>query len=80
MAYFDKETVLHWKGLAKEWLEANTQLTLNDPIIGKDVWEVAHRCGITREAYADRDANDAHIQTALEKIFPNATFQDKKRY
>lgn len=48
---------------------------------GKDAWMVAHNVGICREAYEiSRDIVDAHIQTALQQIFPNAVFQDPKRY
>lgn len=42
---------------------------------------VAHGAGICREAYdAGREVTDAHIVTALKRIFPNATFVDKYRY
>lgn len=48
---------------------------------GRDAWTVAHRAGITRHAYGlGRDVNDAHIQTVLERVFPNAVFRDPKRY
>ena len=80
MAYFDKETVARWTSQAKDWLESKLPVTLSDVKTGKDAWTVAHRCGITKEAYKDRNVVDAHIQTALESIFPNAVFMDKKRY
>jgi hypothetical protein len=76
-----------WKERASEWLTDHANKTghplaaLTDIDRGVDAWTVAHRAGLTREAYAmGRDINDAHIQTALEKIFPNAVFMDKKRY
>lgn len=56
-------------------------LSLSDIATGRDAWAVAHGAGITHHAYAlSRDIVDAHIQTALESIFPRATFLDKKRY
>jgi hypothetical protein len=73
--------LVDWTRRAEEWLEANApQLTRESVTIGRDAWTVAHRAGIINEAYADRNVTDAHIQTALEKIFPNAAFKDKKRY
>lgn len=80
MAYFDKETVTRWTKQAADWLEAKLPVTLADVKTGRDAWTIAHRAGITEEAYKDRNAVDAHIQTALETIFPNAIFSDKKRY
>lgn len=80
MAYFNKDTVTRWNGLAREWLADNTELSVNSITIGSDAWTVAHRSGIMREAYADRNAVDAHIQTALAQIFPNVVFKDAKKY
>jgi hypothetical protein len=54
---------------------------LEDILIGKDAWTVAHNCGLVDFAYSiSRDVTDAHIQTALEKLMPNAVFKDAKRY
>ena len=48
---------------------------------GRDAWSLAHKAGITQHAYAlSRDIYDAHIQTALGVVFPNAIFKDKKVY
>lgn len=82
MAYFPKSTVSQWASKASAWLAANTSpaLTVNDIATGIDAWTVAHRSGITNAAYEDRNAVDAHIQTALQSIFPNAVFKDAKRY
>ena len=50
-------------------------------VSGVDAWTVAGRAGITRHAYdLGRDIHDAHIQTALQVIFPNAVFKDRKVY
>jgi hypothetical protein len=50
-------------------------------VTGRDAWTVAHKAGIYREALdSGRDVVDAHVQSALQVIFPNAVFKDKKRY
>jgi hypothetical protein len=71
-----------YKGMAIAWLEVNTPtLTRYSIYAGRDAWTVAHNAGITRHAYAiSRDITDGHIQTALERIFPNAAFLDRKVY
>lgn len=80
MAKFDKETIERWRGMARDWMHVNCEFEPMSVLAGRDAWAVAARCGITREAYADRSATDGHIQTALEKIFPNVVFRDKKVY
>ncbi len=80
MARFDGNTVERWRGMASDWLSHAGKMTCADITTGKDAWTVAHRAGITNEAYEDRSVVDAHIQTALESIFPNAVFRDKKVY
>lgn len=48
---------------------------------GVDAWRIAHRTRITHDAYdMSRDVTDAHIQTALQRIFPRCVFKDPKRY
>lgn len=47
---------------------------------GAFAWVLAHRVGLTKEAYSDRTVVDAHIVTALKQIFPNATFKDRYSY
>jgi hypothetical protein len=79
MSKFDKDTVLRFKAMAKEFLEARG-LFLTDIETGRDAWTVAHQSGIISEAYTDRTVVDGHVQTALESIFPNAVFKDPKRY
>jgi hypothetical protein len=66
----------------EQWLAANApHLTRHDIATGRDAWTVAHRSGLTRQAYdLGRDVTDGHIQTALERVFPNATFNDRKVY
>lgn len=80
MEKFDKETVERWRGMARDWMHANTLFEPISILRGVDAWAIAHNCGICREAYADRNVIDAHIQTALEKIFPNAVFLDNEIY
>lgn len=50
-------------------------------LTGSAAWEVGHRSGAVNFLYeASRDIVDAHIKTALAKIFPNAIFKDKYSY
>lgn len=81
MAKIDALTVKRWHNMALQWLLANCPEELPAKVLtGRDAWAIAHKCGITDEAYRDRSVVDAHIQTALEQIFPNAVFRDAKRY
>ena len=75
------ETVARWIKLVDGWFAAKAQeFDRNAVVQGRDAWTVAHRAGLTREAYEDRTITDGHIQTALERVFPNAVFRDKKVY
>ena len=75
------ETLSKWRASVDQWLMENHSLIANQVTTGRDAWTVAHKTGIALEAYdMSRDITDAHIQTALEHIFPNAVFRDKKRY
>lgn len=81
MTYFQPETVNRWRALVDQWLSNNAiDVSRFDVGTGQTAWALAHNAGIMREAYADRKATDGHIQTALETIFPNAKFKDKKVY
>lgn len=82
MARFDTDTIKRWERMASDWLIAHTSTSIDvaNVLTGRDAWTVAARCGITAEAYRDDKVTDGHIQTALERIFPNAVFQDKKLY
>jgi hypothetical protein len=65
---------------ADSWLAARGNARA-DIKTGRDAWTVAHGAGITSHAYdLARDITDAHIQTALERVFPHAVFHDAKRY
>jgi len=81
MAYLDKKTVAGFRDRASAWLAvkhpAHTIETIKS---GRDAWTVAHGAGIVDECYRVHKAHDAHIQTALEAIFPYAVFRDKKHY
>lgn len=74
MAKISKETIADWTARADVVIDRATVVT------GLAAWDMAHKLGFTNEAYKDRDILDAHIQTALEKVFPNAVFKDKKVY
>jgi hypothetical protein len=81
MAKFDLLTVIKWSDMASKWLkDAGDPGTLTDIYLGAEAWAIAHRCGITRDAYTDQTVVDAHIVTALKQIFPNAVFKDKYSY
>jgi len=72
--------IADWSARADSYL-ANRAMIREDIKSGVDAWTVAHCIGATREAYgADRDILDAHIQTALARVFPQAVFKDAKRY
>ena len=79
MAKFNDITLKTWAAKAEEFL-APYNLTRSSIMTGRDAWAIASRTNITRDAYEDRNVTDGHIQTALEKIFPNAVFKDKKVY
>ena len=66
----------------EQWFETNApHLTREAVTAGRDAWFIAHRTGIVRASYdVGRDVVDAHIQTALQRIFPNVVFLDAKRY
>lgn len=81
MSKFDLDTVARWKAQADKWLkDAGDPGTADDVYLGAEAWQIAHRCGIVSEAYQSPAVVDAHIVTALKKIFPNAEFRDKYRY
>jgi len=81
MAKFDAETVTRWKRMAEVFLQrVGDPGTTEDIYLGAEAWVIAHRAGITEEAYGDRSVTDAHIVTALKQIFPKAVFKDRYVY
>lgn len=81
MSKFSNETISRWTDSVNDWLFAAGDPGNNkDVFLGAEAWIIAHRVGITREAYKDESVVDAHIKTALQKIFPNAVFKDKYSY
>lgn len=79
MAKFNKATVNRWSCMAEEYL-SGMDMFREGILTGRDAWAIAHCSGITNEAYEDRTVTDGHVQTALEVIFPNAVFLDRKVY
>jgi hypothetical protein len=79
MAKIPSATVERWRTLARDYM-GNLESTPERIWTGREAWVIADRVGISREAYQDRTITDGHIQTALEKIFPNAMFLDRKAY
>ena len=81
MAKFDTATVTRWARMAEIFLKrVGDPGTTQDIYLGAEAWVIAHRSGITEEAYADRSVTDAHIVTALKQIFPRAEFKDRYSY
>ncbi len=80
MAKIGKDTVEAWRKRIQDWLSANADFDSSKVLTGRDAWTIAHITGIVRDAHEDRSVVDAHIQTALEQIFPNAVFKSKKVY
>jgi hypothetical protein len=87
MAHIEKHVVSAWIAKVDSWFEANYGVTDRHGITdrthvvrGVDAWSIAHRVGIMEEAYKNPKTVDAHIQTALEKVFPNVRFKDPKVY
>lgn len=74
--------VAPWTERIAQWLADNAPTyTRHTVTTGREAWTIARMAGVTNEAYAlSRDITDGHIQTALERVFPNAVFRDAKRY
>lgn len=55
--------------------------TLEAVTTGTDAWNVYHKAGCFN-AIGGYNApySDGHLQTALEKIFPNVVFKERKTY
>jgi hypothetical protein len=87
MSHIEKHTISAWTEAVDSWFEANSGVTdrhgithRNHVVRGVDAWSIAHRVGIMEQAYKNTKTVDAHIQTALEKVFPNVKFKDPKVY
>lgn len=81
MPRIPSSTIARWTAQADAFLASLTPPITRDQVsTGADAWNVAHRTGMCREAYEDRDIVDAHIKTALQTVFPQAVFKDKYRY
>lgn len=82
MAKFDSDTITRWTKMADEWLVKNPfgVIDRDKVLTGANAWKIAHRSGISYEAYEDMSVVDAHIVTALKQIFPNAEFKDTYSY
>lgn len=83
----DSEYVEEFRKLAQNYLD-QYGYKLSDVESGADAWTIAHRAGITEICYGNTAKDlpgiigcvDAHIKTALSRIFPNAVFHDKYGY
>lgn len=87
MALIGAEYIEQFKSLADIWL-AERDLSRGQVTAGTDAWHIAFKAGITDICYGNTSKDlpgiencvDAHIQTALQKVFPNVVFRDKKVY
>jgi hypothetical protein len=80
MPRIPQETVTNWCERVERHLIDNHGITRAGIRAGVEAWAVIGRVGILAEAYQDRTITDAHIQTALERVFPNCVFRDRKVY
>jgi hypothetical protein len=87
MALISDEYIEQFRTLATSFLADGSRFTDGKPRKCEDIqqgataWEIAHRVGIVRICYEEIPACcDAHIKTALAKIFPNAVFADTYRH
>ncbi len=82
MAKFNDEVLIRWETMIINYLGDNGYNieAIEDVKLGVDAWDIAHNSGIMKEAYTDPTVFDAHIQTALERLFPNCVFRDRKVY
>ena len=83
----NKETLVKWTKMVDDWMSKNAGIldpygirTRDHVVDGASAWTLVRRSGVLDEAYQDRSVVDAHIQTAMETIFPNVRFRDKKVY
>ena len=87
MAKIDASMIEKFSLMASDWLASQGYTNL-DVKLGSDAWHIASRAGITEICYGNTakdipgipDCHDAHIKTALAKIFPNAVFKDNYHY
>ena len=79
MAKIDALKIADWLVLADNFCR-DKPYRRGDVKLGSDAWAIANVSGILSDAYTDRAIVDAHIQTALQSVFPNVTFKDAKRY
>lgn len=87
MALIEQKYIEQFRNLATEWL-SERGYNCEDIKTGSDAWTVAHCAGITDICYGNTAKDlpgidgcvDAHIKTALTRIFPNAEFKDKYHY
>ena len=76
----DKQTLERWNKFCVLLLAEHGYKT-DQVKTGREAWNIAHKLDIPKEAYhIDDSIVDAHIVTALKRIFPNAIFKDTCNY
>jgi hypothetical protein len=75
-----RSTIAQYRAEADTFLKNHSQGLIRQNVVsGALAWEVAHRIGFSKWAYAN-GYSDGHIQTALGRIFPNVQLQEVRRY
>ena len=72
-------TVSAWIGLADAHFKGRP-MNRYKVETGGLAWLLAGELGMLKEAYSDRKITDAHVKTALKRVFPNAHFADAYHY
>lgn len=73
---FSRDQIALWKRLISEYLFTEYQLLIEDITTPGDAWFIARSSGCMKTVYGSRDITDAHIITALKKIFPNVNWSE----
>jgi len=65
-----------WRQKISEWLFSEKQLLIDDITTPGDAWYIARVSGCMKDVFGSRDITDAHIVTALKKIYPNVRWSE----
>ena len=80
MAKFKADKIEEYRKIIEVHAEANG-IDISKITTETQAWMIAKNAGVINAMYRfDPDVRDAHIQTALGKIFPNAEMNHHQRY